>query len=154
MDFHKTDGHNSGSFASKCPLTIAIPRRLAYKRSNSQQMHISHNILPSNSSKSRVHSKSEEVRFDTSSAIHLYMNGISDATQHSQGTSRLHRIPTPDYQTISSSDSKFQHKLSFLFWANPVQQQTVLLGRLHLQPLQMCLLSVWRPHILPLDCQV
>ena len=27
----------------------------------------------------------------------------------------------------------------------------VLLGRLHLHPLQMCLLSVWRPHILPLD---
>ena len=27
----------------------------------------------------------------------------------------------------------------------------VHLGRLHLRPLQMCLLSVWRPHILPLD---
>ena len=30
----------------------------------------------------------------------------------------------------------------------------VLLDRLHLQPLQMCLLSVWRPHILPLDHQI
>ena len=30
----------------------------------------------------------------------------------------------------------------------------ILLGRLHLQPLQMCLLSVWKPHILPLDDQV
>ena len=30
----------------------------------------------------------------------------------------------------------------------------VLLGRLHLLPLQMCLLSVWRPHILPLNHQV
>ena len=30
----------------------------------------------------------------------------------------------------------------------------VLLGRLHLRPLQMCLLSVWRPHILLLDHQV
>ena len=30
----------------------------------------------------------------------------------------------------------------------------ILLGRLHLQPLQICLLSVWRPHILPLDHQV
>ena len=29
-----------------------------------------------------------------------------------------------------------------------------LLGRLHLRPLQTCLLSVWRPRILPLDCQV
>ena len=30
----------------------------------------------------------------------------------------------------------------------------ILLGRLHLRPLQMCLLSVWKPHILPLDHQV
>ena len=30
----------------------------------------------------------------------------------------------------------------------------ILLGRLHLRTLQMCLLSVWRPHILPLDHQV
>ena len=27
----------------------------------------------------------------------------------------------------------------------------VILGRLHLRPLHMCLLSVWKPHILPLD---
>ena len=30
----------------------------------------------------------------------------------------------------------------------------VLLGRLHLRPLQICLLSVWRPHILPFDHQI
>ena len=30
----------------------------------------------------------------------------------------------------------------------------ILLGRLHLRPLQMCLLLVWKPHILPLDHQV
>ena len=29
-----------------------------------------------------------------------------------------------------------------------------LLGRLHLRPLQMCVLLVWKPHILPLDHQV
>ena len=27
----------------------------------------------------------------------------------------------------------------------------VILGRLHLRPLQMCLLSAWKPHILPLN---
>ena len=27
----------------------------------------------------------------------------------------------------------------------------LLLGRLHFRPLQICLLSVWRPHILPID---
>ena len=30
----------------------------------------------------------------------------------------------------------------------------ILLGRLHLRPLQMCLLSVWKPHILPLAHKV
>ena len=30
----------------------------------------------------------------------------------------------------------------------------VVLGRLHLRTLQMCLLSLWRPHILPLDHQI
>ena len=30
----------------------------------------------------------------------------------------------------------------------------MLQGRLHLRPLQMCLLLVWKPHILPLDHQV
>ena len=33
-------------------------------------------------------------------------------------------------------------------------ENLVVLRRLHLRPLQMCLLSVWKPHILPLDHQV
>ena len=36
----------------------------------------------------------------------------------------------------------------------PAAADFVLLGRLHLRLLQMCLLSVWRSHILPLDHQV
>ena len=35
-----------------------------------------------------------------------------------------------------------------------VAADLILLDRLHLRPLQMCLLSVWKPHILPLDHQV
>ena len=124
-------------------LTISVPRRLACKRSNSQQTCISRNILPSNISKSRVHSKSKEVRFDTSSEIHLYRDGISDITQHSQGTSRSYRIPTSDCQIISNSDSSFGTNFSFSF--GQTAADFFLLGRLHLRPLLMCLLSVWRP---------
>ena len=132
---------------------FSLPRSLAYKRSNLQQTDISHNtILPSNSSKSRVHSKSKEVRFDTSSAIHLYRNGISETTQHSQGTSGSHRIPTSDYQIISTSDSSSGTKCPFSF------EQTQCSSRLHSPRqtsfLQMCLLSVWRSHILFLDHRV
>ena len=68
---------------------------------------ISHNILPSNSSKFRVHPKIKKVRFDTSSAVQLHRVGISDTRQYSQGTSRSYLYPTSDYQTISNSDSSF-----------------------------------------------
>ena len=47
VDFHQTDGRNSGSFASACHITISVPRRLAYKISNSQQTCISHNTVQS-----------------------------------------------------------------------------------------------------------
>ena len=107
LDFHQTNGRNSSTLASTFRLIFSIPRWLAYKRSNSQQTCFSHNILPSNGAKSKVHSKSKEVRFDTSPEIHLYRDGISDTTKHSQGTGRLHRISTSDYQTISFSDSSF-----------------------------------------------
>ena len=80
---------------------------------------------------------------------HIYRDGISDTTEYSQGISRLSRFSTSDYRTVPFSDSSFSTmgKLS-------AAADFVLLGRLHLQLLQMCLLSVWRPHILPLDHQV
>ena len=100
VDFHQTDGRIHGSFASTCHLTFSIPRVwLINLISNSRTLH---NILPTNSSKSRIHSKSKEVRFETTSAIHLQRDGISDTTEYSQGTTRSYRIPTSDYQTISN----------------------------------------------------
>ena len=117
------------------------------KRSDSQSTTISDNILPSNTcTKSRFHSKSKEVRFDTNSEFYVYRHGISGTTKFSQGPSRLNQGPNSDYQNSSflqSSIGKLSAAAGF-----------VLLGRLHLRPLQMCLLSVWRPHILPLDHQV
>ena len=84
----QTDGSNSSSFATICHLSVSVPRRLAYKRSNMQQTYISHNILPPNNSKSNVHSKFKDIRSETSSAIHPHRDGISDTTENSQGTSR------------------------------------------------------------------
>ena len=117
VNFHQTDGRNSGSFASTCRLTISVPRRLAYKRSNTQQTHITHYISPSNGSKSRVHSKFKEVRFDTSSATFI---GMEFLTQHN-----IVRVPTDCMESLLSFlRLQFQHNFSFLFWANSVQQQT------------------------------
>ena len=116
VDFHQTNGHNSSAVASMCHLVIFIPRRLAYKRSNSQQISFSHYILPSNHTKSRVHSKSKEAKSDLSNPeIHVYRNGISDTTEHSQGTNRLHRFSSSDYQNNFFSDSCFYKNLAFYF---------------------------------------
>ena len=81
VEFHQTDGCNSSAFASTCHSVISVPRRLAYKRANSQPASISsisYNIVPSNCTESRVHSKSKEVRIDTIPEIHVYRDGISD----------------------------------------------------------------------------
>ena len=86
--------------------TFSIPRRLVRKRSDMLQTHISHNILPPNSSKSR---KPKKVRVEASTAIHL------DTTEYSQGTTRLYRITNSDSQTISNSDSSFRTKFPFSF---------------------------------------
>ena len=64
---------------------------------------------------SMIHSKSKEVRFDTNSAIHLHTDLIFDITQHSQGTSRSHGIPTSDNETVSNSDSIFGTNFPFVF---------------------------------------
>ena len=76
---------------------------------------IAHNILPPNSSKSRIHSKSKKVRFESSSAFHLCRDGISDTPEYSQSTSRPYRIHTSDNQTISNLDSSFSMNLPFSF---------------------------------------
>ena len=71
LDFYQTDGHYSIAPASACHLSISLTRGLAYKRSNSQSVDISHQILPPNSTKSRFYSKSKEVRFNSSPEIHV-----------------------------------------------------------------------------------
>ena len=70
----------------------------------------------------------------------------------------LVRVPSDRVQNLLLTIKKF---LSFKHvWARiflsllgklSAAADLVLLGRLHLRPLQMSLLSVWRPHILPLD---
>ena len=112
VNFHQTDERNSSELASTCHLIISVTRQLAYRRSNSQPTRISNNILPSNY---RVHSKSKEVRFDTSPEIHLYRDGISYTTEYGQGTSRPGRFSASDYQTVSFSDSSFGMNFPFSF---------------------------------------
>ena len=151
VDFHQTNGRNSSARTSTCHLVISVPRWVAHKRSNLQLTSISHNILPSNCAKSRVHSKSKEVRFDTSPEIHVYRDGISDTTKYSQDTSRPSWFPTSDYQNISFLDSSFGTDFPFSFGQTQCSSRLRSPRQTSLTTAQMCFLSVWRPHILPLN---
>ena len=86
----------------------------------------------------------KKIRFELSSVIHLYRYGIPDTTQYSQSTTRSYGIHTLDNQTISNSESSFSSNFPFSFGETQCCSRfSVLLNRLHLRPLQMCLLSVW-----------
>ena len=92
-----------------CYISLPI---LANKRSDWQLTNLSHKILFSNGTKSRF---PKEVRFDTSTEIHLFRYGISDSKEHSQGTSRQSRNSYSDYQNNSFSDSSFSTNFPFSF---------------------------------------
>ena len=70
----------------------------------------------------------------------------------------LVRVPTDRVQNLFLTIKKFlsikhvsaRTSLSLLGKLSAAAD-FVILGRLHLRPLQMCLLSVWKPHILPLS---
>ena len=70
----------------------------------------------------------------------------------------LVRVPTDRVQNLFMTIKKFlsfKHVLAWTFLSLlgklSAAADFVILGRLHLRPLQMCLLSVLKPHILPLD---
>ena len=151
VDIFETDGRYSSVSTPTCHISFSIPRRLADQKSDSQPFDYSDKILHSNYSKSRFSAKSKEIGSLSFSEIHLI--GMEFLTQLN-----LVRVPTDRVQNILLTIKKF---LSFkhvsartflsLLGKLSASADFVLLGRLHLRPLQVCLLSVWKPHILPLD---
>ena len=82
--------------------------------------------------------------------------GMEFLTQHNIVRVQAHRIESLLLTIkffLTQTQVSAQTFLSLLGKLNAAAD-FVLLSRLHLQLLQMCLLSVWRPHILPLNHQV
>ena len=98
-----------------CSISLSIPRRLVNKRSDLQSTNLSHKIYSSNGSKSGFHTKSKQVRFDTSTKVHIYRYGISHSAGNSQNASRPSKGSYSDYQNISLSDSSFGTNFPFSF---------------------------------------
>ena len=99
----------------------------------------------------RFSSKSKEIGSLSFSEIHLYRNGISDATKFSQGSNGSCTEPTSDNQEISFIQTCIGTNFPFSLGQTQCYSRFCSPRGLHFRPLQMCLLSVWRPHILPLD---
>ena len=137
-------------------------RRLANKRSDSQSTSLSPNLLFKRykiwaSSQKKIGEMSREnlkmsdlipaqftfivMEFLTQQIIVKSFSGPSKSSYS-------------DYQNNSFSDSGFGTNFPFSLRKLSAAADLILLGRLHLRPLQICLLSVLKPHILPLDQQV
>ena len=131
-------------------MIFSCPNTCVYygKRSDTQSTYLSYKIHNSNGTESGLHTKSKEVRFDTNTTIHIYGYGISNSAESSSGSSES---SYSDHQTILSQTQVSARTFLSLLGKLSAAADLILLGRLHLRPLQMCLLSVWKPHILPLD---
>ena len=125
---------------------------LANKRSELQPTYLSHKIHTLNGTKSGVHTKSKEVRFDTNTTIHIYRYGISNSAENS--SSGWNKSSYSVIKTILSQTQFLERTFLSLLGKVSAAAELILLGRLNLRLLQMCTLSVWKPHILPFDHQV
>ena len=154
VDFHPTNGRNSSALVTMCHIPIFVPRRLADKRFDLQPTNISHNLLPSNGLSLGFIPNLKKS--DLIPAQKFTFIGMEFLRQQN-----IVRVPADQVDSLiltiktflSQTQVSAQTFLSLLGKLSAAAD-FVLLGRLHLQPLQMYLLSVWRPHILSLDHQV
>ena len=132
---------------STCHFSFSIPRKLADKRSDLLSTPISDKILPSSCTRSRFHSKFKAVRINTSSEFHVHRHGMSDITRIRVPADRVEALILTIRSVLSHNQVSARTFLSLLGKLRAAAD-FVLLGRLHLRPLQMCLLSVWMetPH--------
>ena len=80
----------------------------------------------------------------------LTQQNISQGTSRPSGSSYSEALILTIKIFLSQTQVSTQTFLSLLGKLSAAAD-FILLGRLHLRPLQMCLLSVWKPHTLPLD---
>ena len=151
VNFLETDGRYCSFSTPTCHISFSIPRRLADKKSDSQPSDYSDKDLHSNYSKPRFSPNLKKS--DLFPAQKFTFIGTEFLTQQN-----LVRVPADRVQNLILTikkimSAKHVSARTFLSLLGKLSAAAdlVLLGRLHLRPLQMCLLSVWKPHILPLD---
>ena len=153
MDFHKINECNSNTLTTTCRISLPIPKRLSNKRSDSQLIYLTLKIHFSNGKKSGFHTKSKEVRFDTKEFTFIGMEFLTGQKIVRVPANRV-KVLILTIKTILSQTQVSAQTFLSLFGKFSAAADLILLSRLHLQSLQMCLLSVWKPHNFSLDHKV
>ena len=152
VNFLETDERYCSFSTPTCHISFSIPKRLADKKSDSQPTDYSDKLLHSNYPKPRFSAKSQEVRSLSCSEIHLHRYGISDTTKFSQGSNGSCTEPNSNNQENNVSQTCIGTNFPFPFGqtqccSRPCSpRQTALMSSSDVPAV-----SVWKPHILPLD---
>ena len=95
-----------------------------------------------------------EIRPSSSPSVHIHRDGVSESYQYRQGTSDQTNEDIGDSQNVSQKTSVSARDFLSILGQLNAAADLVILGRLHLRPLQMSLHNQWKPQKLPLCHQI
>ena len=95
-----------------------------------------------------------EIRPSSSSSVHFHRDGVSDPYQYRQSTSSQANEDIGFSQNILKKTSVSARDFLSLLGQLNAAADFVILGRLHLRPLQMSLHNQWQPQKFPLCHQI
>ena len=94
-----------------------------------------------------------KIRPSSSPSVHFHRDGVSDPYQYRQSTSEQANEDSGDRMFSQKTSVSARDFLSLLGQLNAAAD-LVMLGRLHLRPLQVSLRNQWRPQNLPYSHQI
>ena len=95
-----------------------------------------------------------EIRPSANSSVHIHRDGVSDSYQYLQGTANQPMKILETVRMVSQKTSISARDFLSLLGQLNAAADFVMLGRLHLWPLQMSLHNQWQPQKLPLCHQI
>ena len=137
----------------KCDNSTSLSRRLACakpKPSKTVGTQTSHFVADQ---LTRSDHQLRKIRPSSSPSVHFHRDGVSDPYQYRQSTSDQANEDIGVSQTVFTEISVSARDVSLLGQLNAAAD-LVMLGRLHLRPLQVSLRNQWRPQNLPYSHQI
>ena len=150
VNFLETDGRYCSFSMPTCHISFSIPRRLADKKSDSQPSDYSKICIQTIQSLGFLPNLKKSDLFPAQKFTFIGMEFLTQQNLVRVPADRVQNLILTIKKIMSAEHVSARTFLSLLGKLSAAAD-LVLLGRLHLRLLQMCLLSVWKPHILPFD---